>query len=83
MDEIIKSQLARCQLVRELETLVWGIDLNLMKFYLNFKEALKLLPADRLCNKSLLTSMLFTMLWCFLVKVLAAKADVLHFLRQI
>jgi hypothetical protein len=56
----LEAQLAHCQLVKELKTLVRGIDLKLMKFYLNLKEALKLLPAERLSNKSLLTTkMLF------------------------
>jgi hypothetical protein len=56
----IEAQLAHCQLVEELEILVRGIDLKLIKFYMNFKEALKLLPAERLSNKSLLTTkMLF------------------------
>ena len=44
---ILEAQQAHCQLVKELETLVRGIDLKLMKFYLNFKEALKLLPAEK------------------------------------
>jgi hypothetical protein len=56
----LKAQLAHCQLVEELEILVRGKDLKLIKFYLDSKEALKLLPAERLSNKSLLTTkMLF------------------------
>jgi hypothetical protein len=79
----LKTQLAYCQLVKKLQSLIWGITIKFMKFmefHMNAKKSLKLLPSERLSKRSLLvTEMLFMRLCSFLAMVCDAQTDVLHF----